>query len=170
VNAFKNEDGALMLMALMVMLLCTIWGIATIELASIEKKLSFYLFQSQQAQQAADGGVEWAIEEIWHRGLPAEFEEEVTISDGIKAQIKVTEKAEEFDCSLVDLESNNDKPQEDELQENEKKKCRYCLTSTAVYNQAKKKLKVKLLYTYTASSPQPYESAVIEYYCLETDS
>ena len=56
-NAFKNEDGALMLMALMVMLLCTIWGIATIELASIEKKLSFYLFNHNRPNKLLMAGL-----------------------------------------------------------------------------------------------------------------
>ncbi|MDD2510227.1 MAG: pilus assembly PilX N-terminal domain-containing protein [Syntrophomonas sp.] len=161
-TVLKNKDGALMLMVLIVLLLCTILGIGTIELASLEKKLSYYVFQSQQAQQAVDAGVEWAIEEIWRRGLPANLEEELVISDEVKAQIRVLEKDRDFACSPANFEGNEEK-----LPENEKKKCRYCLTSTALYYKAEKKVKVQVLYSYTDSSPEPYESVAIEYYCLE---
>lgn len=161
-----NEDGSLMLMALVLMLLGTIWGMAAIELASMEKKVSYYLVQSQQAQEAADAGAEWAIEEIWHRGLPADFAAELLIAEGITAQIEVLEKGEEFDCLPFAAEGSGEKA-EDESPENVKKQCCYCFTSSGVYKKAKKKIKVKVLYSYYADSPQSYESAVIEYYRQE---
>ncbi len=163
-NFLNNKDGALMLIALVVMLFFSIWMLSCIDLANTEKKLSCYMYQSQQAQEAADGGVEWAIEEIWRRGLPSEFEEEVTLTDDIRARIKVTEKIVEPGLHPIDSEGKNDESSENEMIE-----CRYCLKSTAVFRQSKRTLQAGILYRYSAVSPQPYESAVIEYYRWGTD-
>lgn len=52
-----------MVMAVMVMLAVVILGTAIISLAAMEKKISYYTYRKLQAQEAADAGVEWALEQ-----------------------------------------------------------------------------------------------------------
>lgn len=58
-----HEQGNLMVMAVMVMLVLVILGTAITSLAAMEKKISYYSYRKLQAQEAADAGVEWALEQ-----------------------------------------------------------------------------------------------------------
>ncbi len=54
-----------MLMILMILMVISLLGAAAIELGSMELKISQYEFRLQQAQQAADAGVDWAAERVY---------------------------------------------------------------------------------------------------------
>jgi Tfp pilus assembly protein PilX len=49
-------------MALLILLVLTILGTAVISLSSLEKKISSYSYRDMKAREAADAGVEWAME------------------------------------------------------------------------------------------------------------
>jgi Tfp pilus assembly protein PilX len=59
------QQGGIMLMALMILLLLAVLGTAIIEIGLMESKSSHYAREEQQAQQAADAGVEWGMEKIY---------------------------------------------------------------------------------------------------------
>lgn len=52
-------------MVLMILMVMSLLGATTVELASMELKISHYEFRAQQAQQAADAGVDWAAERVY---------------------------------------------------------------------------------------------------------
>lgn len=60
-----NQQGAIMLMALMILMLVGVLGATLIEIGLMENKSSHYDWEAQQALQAADGGVEWGMERIY---------------------------------------------------------------------------------------------------------
>lgn len=57
----SREQGSLLVMALLIMMILVILGTAAISLASMERKVSQYYFRELKAQEAADAGVEWAL-------------------------------------------------------------------------------------------------------------
>jgi hypothetical protein len=60
-----DEKGSILIIALMIFFVSISLGMSIIKIAAMEKKISHYALNMQQAQQAADAGVEWAIEKIY---------------------------------------------------------------------------------------------------------
>ena len=60
-----DEKGSILLMALMVFLVLTVMGTVAMNMASIEYKISNYIYEEQQARQTADAGVDWAVEKVY---------------------------------------------------------------------------------------------------------
>jgi len=60
-----SEQGSIMLMALMIFLILSVLGTALIGMARMELQTSDYAIKVQQARQAADAGVEWAMRKIY---------------------------------------------------------------------------------------------------------
>ncbi|MDD2620502.1 MAG: pilus assembly PilX N-terminal domain-containing protein [Syntrophomonadaceae bacterium] len=145
-----DEDGNLMIMVLMVFLLISVLVTAVISVASMENKISHYALNEQQAQQSADAGVEWAIEEIWQQGLPQVFRAQLAIGEMIKTDVNST--AREF----LEMRNNgNSKSQQ---------KCRYQFTAKSDYCGVKKEVTVEIVYTYSGVMPVDYEQAEIMSY------
>ncbi len=151
-RSVPNQDGNLMFMVLMVFLVLSILGTAIIGVASMENKISHYALNVQQAQQAADAGAEWAIEQIWEEGLPEIFNEQLAIDDLIKTTIKVTDREDTV------IDPGNSIPQ------SRKSECRYQFTVQSDYRAAKKKLEVEVVYSYSGTNPQQYDKVAIKSY------
>jgi len=64
-DKLSSEQGSLMLMTLMILMVISLLGANIIEVGSMELKISHYDFKAQQAQQAADAGVDWAAERVY---------------------------------------------------------------------------------------------------------
>jgi Tfp pilus assembly protein PilX len=60
-----HQKGATMFMAIVIMLLVGVLGVTIVEIGLMENKSSHYDWEEQQAQQAADAGVEWGRERIY---------------------------------------------------------------------------------------------------------
>lgn len=151
-RAILNEDGNLMLMVLMIFLALSILGSAIIGVASMENKISHYAVNAQQAQQAADAGAEWAIEQIWQDGLPEIFDRQLAIDDLINTDIKVTGREDTV------IDSGNGNPL------SRKSECRYQFTVQSDYRAAKKKLEVEVVYSYSGTNPLQYDKVEIKSY------
>lgn len=61
----SSERGNAVLIALMVLLVLTVLSTTIIEVGSMESKISRYDYEFQQAQLAADTGVEWSAEQVY---------------------------------------------------------------------------------------------------------
>ena len=62
----KNaESGHTMLIALMTFMIISLLGTIIVEVGNMEYKSSYYDYELQQAQQAADAGIDWATESIY---------------------------------------------------------------------------------------------------------
>lgn len=59
------DKGGIMLLTLMILLITSLLGLVIIEVGTMEAKSSRYNIELQQAQQAADAGVEWVMENIY---------------------------------------------------------------------------------------------------------
>jgi hypothetical protein len=59
------EQGNAVLITLMVLMVLTVLGTTVIEVGSMEYKISRYDYEYQQAQLAADAGVEWSAEQVY---------------------------------------------------------------------------------------------------------
>jgi hypothetical protein len=60
-----SQDGNLVLTALIIFWALLVMGTAVIKISSMEIKMSSYAFKAEQAQQAADAGVDWVVEKIY---------------------------------------------------------------------------------------------------------
>ena len=151
-RAICSQEGNLMLMVLMIFLVLSVLGTAIISVASMENKISHYAVNVQQAQQAADAGAEWAIEQIWKEGLPEIFNERLAIDELIKADIKVTDRAD----TVIDPGNG--------ISQLRKSECRYRFTVQSDYHAAKKKLDVEVVYSYSGTNPLQYDEVEIKSY------
>lgn len=149
-KAISDQNGNLMLMALIVFLVLSILGTAIVSVASLENKISHYALNAQQAQQAADAGAEWAIEQLWQQGLPETYAGQLAIDDLIKTDINVTER----EVSVIG--PGNGLP--------EKNECRYRFIVQSDYHSAKKKLEVEIVYSYSGTNPLQYDKVEIKSY------
>ncbi|MEN6326263.1 MAG: PilX N-terminal domain-containing pilus assembly protein [Syntrophomonas sp.] len=147
-----NQDGNLMLMVVLVFLVISILGTAIISIASMENKISHYTVNAQQAQQAADAGAEWAIEQIWKEGLPEIFNEQLVIDELIKTDIKVTDRED----TVIDPGNG--------ILQSRKSECRYQFTVQSDYCAAKQKLEVEVVYSYSGTNPLQYDKVDIKSY------
>lgn len=171
----STEEGNLMLMTLMVLLVLSVLGTTVLRVAGMENKVSRYGVQLLQAQQAADAGVDWAIEEIWKQGLPEIFAEQVVWEDDISSQIIVSERVVE---ALTDSGSENDsgngngyngKQGNDNGNKNQAEafECSYQFTSAGVCRGTTKEVAAEVVYTYTATDPASYDRVEIRSYTTD---
>ena len=72
----KNR-GSITIIALIIFLALTVMGAAAIEISRAESLISNYYYKSEQAQQAADAGVDWAIERIYNQLLDCSDDEDL---------------------------------------------------------------------------------------------
>lgn len=114
-----TEKGSILIIALIILFIIMLLGMSIIRIASMEKKISYYAFSLQQAQQAADAGVEWTIEKIYHDQL------------GQRDSLTVEIGPELFSCTIEDL------IEEPDLNG-------YSFKSTGVFNGVAKTVKVAL--------------------------
>ncbi len=147
-----DENGNLILMTLIIFLVLSILGTTVISIAGMENKISRYALNAQQAQQAADAGAEWAIEQIWNQGMPESFQEELLIGDMINSRVEVTNRQNEV------IDEGDGTPL------SVKSKCRYQFMVHSEYRGAKKELAVELVYFYSGTNhPQREQVEIVSY-------
>lgn len=69
-----------MITALLIFLALTVIGAAAIKISQMEFLISSYYYNSEQAQQAADAGVDWTIEMIYNQLLDSRYDEHLPAS------------------------------------------------------------------------------------------
>jgi len=139
------EQGSIMLMVLMMFLLVSFLGIATIEVGMMEYKSSHYDFETGQALQAVDAGVDWGLEKIYSElTLPANLMVEKLPSPLICSNqimyLNVDEKTCEVSIGKVINKNNQSIPVGS---------CTYEFTSTGIFEGARKKVTVQATYYFT---------------------
>lgn len=97
IKYINNEQGFVIIMALMILMILIVLGTAVLGVASMENKVSRNVYLQQQAQEAADAGLEWAIEKLYADippGIPGDMEQnqiQGTGSEMITWKVQCTE-------------------------------------------------------------------------------
>ncbi|MEN6349745.1 MAG: PilX N-terminal domain-containing pilus assembly protein [Syntrophomonas sp.] len=164
VKKIVSQEGNLMLMTLMVLLVLSVLGATVLGVAGMENKVSHYGAGSLQAQQAADAGVEWAIEELWKEGLPETFHRELVLDNSITSGIVVTQRTGGSQAGT----GNGNNGSYDSNNQAEQLECSYKFTSTGNYRGITKKVAVEIVYKYSAAAPAGYDSVEIRSYTSST--
>lgn len=136
------QQGGIMLMALMILLLLAVLGTAIIEIGLMESKSSHYAREEQQAQQAADAGVEWGMEKIYlELQQPSNLSSEtlpVSLSCG-NAVISLAGPDETGQATIGEVVSKTGSG-------NEGGQCTYEYSSTGFFRGARKRVTVQIIY------------------------
>ena len=129
-------------MALMILLLLAVLGAAIIEIGLMESKSSHYAREEQQAQQAADAGVEWGMEKIYlELQQPSNLSTEtlpVSLSCG-NAVISLASNEETCQAIIGEVVSKTGSG-------NEVGQCTYEFSSTGLFRSARKGVTVQIIY------------------------
>ena len=139
-HIMASERGSVILMTMMVFLILSILAAAIVSAAGMEGKISHYAYRSEQAQQAADAGVEWARAEIYSR--LEEQKDQESLPDDPLDYATTMEIGTEADKARIAFS-------EASLIKQSSQDCTYGFTSTGSFQGAKKAVTVQIRYSFT---------------------
>jgi Tfp pilus assembly protein PilX len=140
-----RQKGGIMLMAIMILLLVGVLGVAIVEIGLMENKSGHYDWEEQQAQQAVDAGIEWGMEKIY-----LELQQPTNLS--------LTNLPARLLCGDAEmLLAGDDETCRVSIGEvvgipgpiNDSGSCTYEFTSTGSFRGARKMLTVQIIYSFT---------------------
>jgi Tfp pilus assembly protein PilX len=153
-----SERGYAMLMALMVLLVISVLGTTIIGVGEMEFKTSHYDYEAQQAQWAADAGVEWAEEKIYLtlRACP-------TVTDVRNLSNPLTLDHSTDPVALRSIPGQTLTPGFKVINWNSpmsmtSNQCIFLLDCTGIYGQAQKTVRVGITYTFHLTGVQPNDT------------
>lgn len=137
--------GSIMIAVLMVFLLVSFLGIATLEIGMMESKSSHYAAETQQAQQAVDAGVDWGLENIYAEltlpeNLTAEDLPSTLLCGNQTINLDVDGKV--CEASIGEVVKLTGQAEETGL-------CTYRFTSTGLFNHACQRATVEATYYFS---------------------
>lgn len=143
-----SERGGIMIMVLFIFLIISVLGTTIISCPIMEYKSSSYAGKEQQAQQAADGGVDWGMEKIY-----AELNENINLQTECLPLSLTCGHA----GMILPINEGNaevvvgriDKVDEGGAEPNY---CVYEFTSSALYEGAQRAVTVKILFIFRGLS------------------
>lgn len=143
----NDDSGALLVMALMILVILAILGTAVLGVTSMEVRVSRDYYNQKQALEAADAGVEWAIEKIYTEVLQGENfvlvdpDSDPDCVKGIQSE-DINGQSVEWNINMLGFENDTsgDPPSNQFL---------YTFESTGTYNnEVSKTITVKVAYPY----------------------
>ncbi len=140
-----------MLMVLIILVVISLLGATTVEVASWELKISHYESRAEQAQQAADAGVDWAAERIYLHLVNRQDEADLPMFINLQPEII----PQRIGSNLADPGSPNfviSNWQAIRVSNETANPVVYKLTSTGNLGNAYKKIAVELSYRYTGGN------------------
>jgi Tfp pilus assembly protein PilX len=145
-QAWLNGDqGAVLLVAVVILMLLSVLGTTMIEIGMMEFRSSHNDFEAQQAQQAADAGIEWGMENIClELEQPANLIRETlpTLLSCGNTGVALASNGE-----LCGARIGNVVEKVNQL--GEPNWCSYEFTSTGTFRSARKAVTVQVIYYYT---------------------
>lgn len=144
---YYREKGSILFITLIIFITLNLMGMALVKIASLESKMSEYVYKSQQAQEAADGGIEWLSIRIFEElnneenlskpTLPVKLlgdeSIEVEMPTGAGEPKALIEKVEKYGQTSVPDDINY---------------CEYGFISTGIFQGARKIVEVKIVYSF----------------------
>lgn len=132
----KGEAGSLILAALLIFLILSIIGAALLSMAAMEKRMADYVYRSEEAQHAADAGIQWSIAKIDKelRGLDIETVDDFPNNPLGKTKQDIKLKLGD-DIAIAELQMIK---RELSSVDDSERYCRYSLSSCGTYRGAEK--------------------------------
>jgi len=145
IQKLKYERGSIMIMVLIMFLLVSFLSVAAVELGLMEFKSSHYDFQAGQAQQAADAGVDWGLEEIYTElTRPANLE-----LPSLPSLLTCSRQTMYLDVGKKTSEVSIGEVMNKNSQSTAAGSCTYEFTSTGIFEGAYRKVTVQAAYDFT---------------------
>lgn len=139
VRGICNEQSNIMLTALIIFLGLSVLGTAVLVVSSMEMKMSNYAYEAEQAQQAADAGVDWTLEKIYGELQNYLDEEELPGSLSLANP--------ELNLGTVNIDNVTRLKQTSNTQGDNY--CIYSFNCTGIYEGAAKIIKTAVKYNFT---------------------
>lgn len=144
-SEFSYNRGSIMLVVLMLFLLVSFLGIATLEIGLMEFKSSHYAAEMQQAQQAVDAGIDWGLENIYAElTLPANL-----IAESLPSPLLFGNQTTYLDVDGKTCEASIGEVIKLTEQRDDISLCTYNFTSTGLFGGACQKATIEVTYYFT---------------------
>lgn len=145
-RCLSSQQGSAILMTLMVLLVLSVLGMGIVGIAGMEFKISHYDYETQQAQQAADAGVDWGMENLYQILSQAEYLTMETLPNTLQLDNNETSFNSGADTCNVRIENvakitqTNSQPGTNT--------CTYEFKSTGQFRGVSKAVTVQVVYTF----------------------
>jgi|GEM_PF-967864 len=165
VRCLSSQQGSAILMTLMVLLVLSVLGMGIVGVAGMEFKTSHYDYETQQAQQAADAGVDWGMENIYQVLKQAEYLSMEQLPANLSDEPQWDNRSETSfntgaDTCAVSIGDVIKKPQSSPPHPGTNT-CTYEFSSTGTFRGVSKSVTVVVVYTFMGGYNDPDDGNLV---------